>query len=175
MSFLPKCKNVLDIGCGQGEAQRMFRSYGIRYSGVNVGDDFKIARSLGRNVFECDFNFLPKFWDNTFDLVWARHTLEHSPFPLLTLMEFHRVAKRWLCIILPNPDYFGWVGKNHYSVLPRQQARWLMRRAGWKVMWTEYTEYEFRFVCQKEPRIGSEGWAVSPVPNKVYEDDRDGA
>lgn len=173
-SYLPNCKSVLDIGCGQGDAQELFQTYGMSYIGITVGEDFKIGRKAGKTVYDIDFNFLPDFWTDKFDLVWARHSLEHSPFPLLSLMEFHRVSKKWLCLILPNPDHFSYIGRNHYSVLPAQQARWLLRRAGWKIMWKEITETELRFICEKKPRLGHEGYAQSPLPGKIYEEDRDG-
>lgn len=172
--FLPNCNSVLDVGAGMGDAEEMFKRLGMEYTGISIGSDWKEARENNKSIYNVDFNFMPEEWSAKFDLVWARHSLEHSPFPLLTLMEFHRVSQKWLCLILPNPEHFGWVGRNHYSVLPKQQARWLLRRAGWKIVWREYTDTEFRFICKKEPRISSEGWSVNPVPNNVYEDDRDG-
>ena len=42
-----------------------------------------------------DYNFL-EYPDNSFDLVFSRHSLEHSPFPVLTLMEWYRVARDFM-------------------------------------------------------------------------------
>ena len=122
------------------------------------------------NVLNMDFSFL-EFEDDMFDCVISRHSLEHSPMPILTLMEWHRVAKSYLCLVMPNPSKFGYVGKNHYAVMPKQQIKWLLRRAGWRILETEYTEDEFRFLCLKFPVIGYEGYAPIPLPPKIYLED----
>lgn|SRR5574341_341495 len=169
--FLPECKSVLDVGCGEGYAQELFERYGISYYGISLGEDFRTAKKLGKNVGKCDFNFL----DNVGcpDLIFSRHTLEHSPFPILTLMEWHEKANKWLCLVMPNPDHFTYIGRNHYSVAYPQQIRWWLRRAGWRILWRQVTAEEYRFICKKENRISSEGWAEEPLPNEVYEQDRD--
>lgn len=170
--FLPECKSVLDVGCGEGYAQQLFENHGIHYYGISLGEDFETALNLDKNVGKYDFNFL-NVVAGVYDLIFSRHTLEHSPFPLLTLMEWHRVAKSWLCLVMPNPDHFTYIGRNHYSVAPAQQVRWWLRRAGWRVLWREVTEHEYRFICKKETRAGYEGWADAPLLNEVYENDRD--
>ena len=86
-------------------------------------------------------------------LIWyfPRHSLEHSPMPLLTLMEWHRVARQYLMLIVPNPDYYTYIGKNHYAVMDKQQLSWLLRRAGWRVVAKDFSEFtELRFLCNKE-------------------------
>jgi ubiquinone/menaquinone biosynthesis C-methylase UbiE len=165
-------KSVLDIGAGQGMCEGMFKRYGVKYTGVALGADVAKAQVLGRNVIEMDFHFLD-YPDDSFDLVFARHVLEHSPMPLLALMEWHRVSKRNLMLVLPNPDHYGYIGRNHYSVMERHQARWLLRRAGWRIIKKEYTDTEYRFLCAKMPILGYEGWATSPLPHSVYAEDRD--
>lgn len=146
---LHECKSVLDVGCGVGYAQAMFGSLSIPYTGVCLGKDYLVAKLRKRNVYNYDFNFLP-FEDGSFDLVFSRHSLEHSPMPLLSLMEWRRVAKQWLCLILPDPAYWGWAGQNHYSVMNDVQARYLIARAGWKVIWFEQKQNELHYMCEKE-------------------------
>lgn len=77
--------------------------------------------------------FLP-FDDNEFDLIFARHVLEHSPFPIITLMEWHRVAKKkgWMCLVAPAPHYWLSGGRNHYSIVPLKNLEWWLRRSGWE-------------------------------------------
>jgi SAM-dependent methyltransferase len=90
------------------------------------------------------------FDSESFDLVYSRHSLEHSPFPLLTLMEWHRIAKHWLLVILPNPEHYGWAGKNHYGVMNWEQAEYFLDRSGWKVIWDDKSEpSEIRLMCAK--------------------------
>lgn len=153
ISLMPTCKSVLDVGCGEGFMRPMFDAYGVEYTGVALGVDVTNAKASGHNVLWMDFNFL-EFPDKSFDLICSRHSLEHSPFPLLTLMEWHRVARAWLLLILPTPKYFQWGGRNHYGMMSASQARFLMDRAGWKVLWEDMSdEREFRFMCEKFDRV----------------------
>ena len=168
------CKSVLDVGCGATAiAHPLFRDAGAEsYTGISLGEDAILAQSRGENVLDMDMSFL-NFPNDNFDMVWCRHTFEHSPMPLLTLMEFHRVSKNWLCLIVPNPDYFTYVGRNHYAVSNPRQLVWLLRRAGWKPILIELNSKEFRFLCQKQPRISYEGYADEPLNHNIYRFERD--
>lgn len=145
---------VLDVGCGQGFCQPIFESLGFAYTGVTLGDDYDVARGLGRNVLQADFTFLDMLENKSFDVVFSRHSLEHSTMPLLTLMEWERVAQSYLCLVLPRPSYWTWVGRNHYAMMSASQARFLLDRAGWKPVWEDNTDlHEFRFMCEKVYRV----------------------
>lgn len=171
--YLSRVRNVLDIGCGMvAIAESSFKDLNIEYTGITLGNEVQSARRLGKNVLKMDMNFL-EFGDDSFDAIFARHVLEHSPMALLTLMEWHRVSRHYLFLVSPTPEGYGYIGRNHYSVMHRQQLRWLLRRAGWKVINSQHTMDEFRFVCEKMPIIGYEGWAEAPLPPKIYEADRD--
>jgi SAM-dependent methyltransferase len=146
------CKSVLDVGCGQAFLQPDFEKLEIEYIGVTLGEDYKVALKKGYNVYRQDFSFLD-FPDKSFDLVWARHSLEHSFSPLISLMEWHRVARSWLCLIAPTPEYWGWAGRNHISIAPQEQLEFLLARAGWGIIWTDFSdERELRFVAEKRAR-----------------------
>lgn len=140
-SRLAGCGSVLDVGCGEGFCQPMFEKFGIQYTGICLGPDFSSALIAGRNVLKMDFNFLD-FEDDTFDLVFSRHSLEHSPMPLLTLMEWRRVAKNWLGLVVPAPEHYTFEGQNHYSVMTLPQALAILPRAGWHVMWSDTKNME---------------------------------
>lgn len=164
---------VLDIGCGaEAFVEPFFKERNIYYAGVSLGDDYITARAADKEVYDMDMSFLD-FWDDTYDLIWARHVLEHSPMPLLTLMEWHRVSSKYLCLIVPNPDYFTAAGRNHYSVFSARHIAWLLRRAGWKIVNYDPQEQEFRFLCRKEPRIGYEGYAELPLSTAIHEYERE--
>lgn len=158
MSRMPTCHSVLDVGCGTGFCQPMFESWGTSYEGVCLGEDYIEAKRLGRNVSRMDFNFLD-YPNDSFDLVFSRHSIEHSFSPLLSMMEWRRVAKSWLGIVVPAPEHYGFVGKNHYYVLNRAQWENLLVHAGWKPIWTDinYGEdgvpWEYWLMCQKSERI----------------------
>ena len=150
---LDKCESVLDVGCGSGFCMSMFEDFGIDYFGITLGEDFKKSPFESDKIFSCDFSFV--CWDdNAIDLIFSRHSLEHSPMPLLTLMEWHRVAKKYLCLIMPKPEAFGFGGRNHYSVLTIEQIKFLLDRSGWEIMWQNHEiPEEYRFMCKKVPRV----------------------
>lgn len=136
MSKLTTCHSVLDVGCGQGMCQPMFERWGASYEGIALGEDVIKAQALGRNVKRMDFSFLD-YADKSFDLIFARHSLEHSPMPLLTLMEWARVGTNWLGVVVPAPEWYGYSGRNHYSVMNMDQLRNVLDVAGWRVLWED--------------------------------------
>lgn len=148
-------KTVLDVGCGEGFCQPLFEEYDLTYKGYAIGDDVGKAKEQDRNVYEADFHFLPDS-ANSWDLIFARHALEHSPMPLIALMEWHRVARYNLILVLPKPKFWLFVGRNHYSVVTASQARFLLDRSGWKIIEEDHEhEWEYRFLCEKTDRIFS--------------------
>jgi len=115
-------KKVLDIGCASQFCRKPF----VNWFAMNyTGQDYLMDGS--------DFSFLP-YGDGEFDLIFARHVLEHSPMPLLTLMEWHRVCKQYALIILPAPEYWQTFGRNHYYVLSKENWWNLFDVAGWKIV-----------------------------------------
>ena len=110
------------------------------YTGVALGPDVIPAQNAGYNVKRMDFNFL-EYEDKSFDMVFSRHSLEHSPMPLLSLMEWSRVAVNYLGVILPAPEHYTYEGLNHYSVMasPMQFVA-VAARGNWKPIWTDIKE-----------------------------------
>ena len=124
-------KTVLDVGCATGFCKPLFAQIGIYdWTGITRGEDYEITKAMGLEVHDEDMSFLP-FKNASFDLIFARHVLEHSPFPVITLMEWQRVSKHWLYLIAPAPDYWTYAGRNHYSMMNNVQIDWILKRAGW--------------------------------------------
>jgi SAM-dependent methyltransferase len=142
MSRMTTCHSVLDVGCGLGFCQPLFENWKVSYEGIAIGEDVVNGRALGRNVKRMDFSFLD-YPDNSFDLIFSRHSLEHSPMPLLTLMEWGRVSANWLGLVLPAPEWYTYKGRNHYSVMNLEQALQMLNSAGWHVMWQDVKEMLF--------------------------------
>ena len=139
----------LDIGCGDGFCKPMAEDVGLKWSGVTIGSEYLDLKNNGFDVYNADMTFLP-FHNNSFDLLMAFHVLEHSPFPLITLMEWHRVAKTYLCIVLPTPEFWTYAGRNHYSVMEKEHFRWIAKRAGWRLIWEDSIKQEYRFMLAKD-------------------------
>lgn len=165
MSRMTTCKSVLDLGCGTGFCQPMFEKWGVSYEGVCLGEDYMTALEKGRSVKRMDFSFLDHE-DKSFDLLFSRHSLEHSPMPLLTLMEWARVSRYWLGIILPHPDWYGYKGRNHYSVMNHEQVHNLLDNAGWKVLWSDVDKLPFK-KNEDEPAVpvNHEFWLMCEKKN----------
>lgn len=88
--------NVLDVGCGSTKEH-------FPLEGKNI-----ISMSIERTNFNkeildyvCDAHFLP-FKDNSFDVVYCGHTLEHCDSPLIVLHELKRVAKQKIMLKVPS-------------------------------------------------------------------------
>jgi SAM-dependent methyltransferase len=162
MSRMTTCHSVLDVGCGTGFCQPLFEKWGVEYKGIALGEDVLQAQSLGRNVSRMDFSFLD-YPDNHVDLIFSRHSLEHSPMPLLTLMEWNRVSTNWLGIVLPAPEWYTFRGRNHYGVMLIEQVENLLDVAGWNPLWknvdvlppdldkpNEVKPHEYWIMCEKK-------------------------
>jgi len=157
---------VLDVGCGTGFCADKFQELGFQYYGITASyADYKEARDQDRNVRIGDMSYIPKD-DESFDLVFARHVLEHSPFPIITLMEWWRVSKKYLLLVAPAPDYWGWGGKNHYSIANKDQLWWWLRRAGWKVVQDrDFTTSDNAFVKHYADNVKRMRDGESPIPH----------
>jgi SAM-dependent methyltransferase len=129
---------VLDVGCGQGLAAEAFEKAGAVWQGTVLGEDVNVCRQKGLRVEAVDQSFMPGGWSERFDLVWARHVLEHSPFPLLTLAEYHRVLKRGghAYIEVPDPGTSARheTNPNHYSVFTPDAWLHLLTRSGFTIL-----------------------------------------
>lgn len=128
---------ILDVGCGQGVALRQFAELQVTVIGIGLGPDVKLCRENGFAAAEMDQSFL-NCETRMFDLVWARHVLEHSPFPLFTLTEYHRVLKPGglLYVEVPAPDTIcnHEANPNHYSVMGTKMWQALFKRSGFTVI-----------------------------------------
>ena len=132
---LDSSKKILDIGCGQGYGMLKFVELGCTdVGGLTLStDDAEAARLRGFDVVEEDMSF-QSAEDGTYDVLFARHSLEHSPYPLLTLLEFNRILKSGglVYIEMPSPQCTRALEEydNHYAIMGPQQWRALMIRAG---------------------------------------------
>ena len=104
-----KDQSILDVGCGQGYALTKFKEAGFtNLQGITMSDeDVKATQDKGFTCQKMDQSFMT-FENESFDFLFVRHCLEHSPFPYFTLGEFRRVLKTGgkIYIEMPAPDNF---------------------------------------------------------------------
>lgn len=161
--------NVLDVGCGQGFCRDYFQSRGIPWKGITVGKDYDVCQAKGLSVYNNHVTFI-SLGDGTVDTVFARHVLEHSPFPILTLMEWKRVAVRYLVLVYPAYEYWGVGGRNHYNVLDKERLWYNLTRAGWwpiheeNVMTTD-SLFDNQYPSREHPE---EKYPGAPIPIEYW-------
>jgi SAM-dependent methyltransferase len=114
---LSKAK-ILDAGCGQGVALEIFTAKGASPIGITFGQDYLICKDKGFEVYEMDQSFLD-FQPQFIDIIWCRHAIEHSLFPLFTLEGFHEVLRDdgilYVEVPAPSTSAFHEKNPNHYS------------------------------------------------------------
>ncbi len=127
---------ILDVGCGQGPALQHFRNAGANAKGITLNQtDVDVCQAKGFDVCRMDQSFL-EFEPESFDIVWARHVIEHSVIPLFTLREFNRVLKKngMLYLEVPGADTdagHAW-NANHYSVFSKNSWFSLLAKSGFE-------------------------------------------
>lgn len=113
-----------------------FRQRGCIATGVTLNDtDLAACRAQGFDVRKMDQSFL-EFGDGSFDVVWARHVVEHSIMPYYTLVEFRRVLRPGGFLYLEVPGVTAVKhehNRNHYSVLGQEMWLALLERSGFSV------------------------------------------
>jgi SAM-dependent methyltransferase len=143
---------ILDVGCSFGYVVEAGRRLGLSSAGVDVSSyAVEVCRRRGLEVFFGSLDAQP-FPDGHFDLVLARHVLEHTPQPAVALREIRRVltAEGLLLLAVPNLTYWkGLVrrrtgryfrpddlGCQHYVYYTRRTIRRLLEAHGFEVLVT---------------------------------------
>lgn len=166
---LPKDARILDLGCGPGyfldemKAREYTNILGITLS----EDDIKICKDKGHETRQFDISFLPHhdgFEDESVDFIFLRHALEHSPYPIFTLMEHNRVLKQggkiYIEVPAPDCDRKHELNPNHYSILGANQLAALLTRVGFDINKFNTLEFDLNIT-------DSEGNS-NPVKEKYY-------
>lgn len=135
---LSKETKILDVGCGQGLALKQFEEAGLDVTGITLNkEDYEICKSKNYDVYQMDQSFL-SFENESFDIIWARHVLEHSFFPIYTLTEFSRVLKPdgFVYVELPLPGQVTRqeTNPNHYSIFSIEVWREVFKKANLNII-----------------------------------------
>jgi SAM-dependent methyltransferase len=139
---LPKEAVIMDMGSGPGYFLDEMKSRGYsNLTGVTLSPgDVQNCESKGHSVRKYDLSFIPQkdgWYDESVDFIFCRHSLEHSPYPIFTLMEYNRLLKQGskMYIEVPAPDCerkFEF-NPNHYSIFGHNQLIALLQRTGFSV------------------------------------------
>ena len=135
--LFPHPKTILVVGCGSGrEAGILARSFGAETVGIDIGDSFAFDHegSAPARLETMDARALA-YSDQSFDLVYSFHALEHIPEPERALAEMARVLKPDGHFIIGTPNrsrLFGYLNAPHplRMKLKWNIGDWRMRLAG---------------------------------------------
>jgi 2-polyprenyl-3-methyl-5-hydroxy-6-metoxy-1,4-benzoquinol methylase len=110
---------LLDIGCGNGRFLQRMRAIGWNVQGVefNAGA-VGVCRRDGLEVFHGDIE-AAAFADNSFDVITARHVIEHVPDPHSFMREIARLLKPGGRLLVRTPNSLAlarpWFGTEWYA------------------------------------------------------------
>ena len=159
---LPKNAKVLDLGCGPGYFLDEMKKRGYTdITGVTLSPgDIKICEDKGHKIAKYDLSFIPQkdgYHDESVDFIFLRHALEHSPYPIFSLMEYNRILKQGakIYIEVPAPDCerrHEW-NLNHYSILGEQQLLALLNRTGFDVNVLNSIEFDLGIADQPNGEV----------------------
>jgi SAM-dependent methyltransferase len=157
---LPKNSKILDLGCGPGYFLDEMKTRGYTdLTGVTLSPgDIKICEEKGHTIKKYDLSFIPQsegYFDESVDFVFLRHALEHSPYPIFSLMEYNRILKQFgkIYIEVPQPgcERKHETNLNHYSILGQDQLAALIVRTGFNIDRFENFEFDVTFPNDADP------------------------
>ena len=128
-------------------------------TGVTLSiEDIKICENKGHTIKQFDLSFLPQregYYEESVDFIFLRHALEHSPYPIFSLIEYNRILKQhgkiYIEVPQPNCDRKHEENLNHYSILGQNQLAALITRTGFNIDRFENFEFDITFPNSEDP------------------------
>jgi len=157
---LPKDAHILDLGSGPGYFldEMKDREYTNTHGVTLSPGDIAICEGKGHAIKKYDLSFLPQkdgYYDESVDFIFLRHALEHSPYPIFSLMEYNRVLKQgskiYIEVPAPDGDRKHEFNLNHYSILGHNQLAALLIRCGFNIDSFNNLEFELNVPNPKNP------------------------
>ncbi len=120
LEAIPKSgiRTVLDVGLGYGHHSVYFADRGFQVTGITTHCTAALQRLAETKRFtfrQMDMHWLD-FEDETFDLVWSHHSLEHTFSPMLALREWLRVLKKEGLLAVTVPPHKAEIVSGHFNV-----------------------------------------------------------
>ena len=108
LEFAPHAERMLDVGCSAGYVLAAADSLGLTPTGIDItAYTTKLAKDRGYASATASLTELP-FADRSFDIVTAKHTLEHVDVPKRGVSELFRVLKPGGVVLVVVPDAAYW-------------------------------------------------------------------
>lgn len=153
LEFAPQARQVLDVGCSAGYVLAAAQRLGLHGTGIDIAAfSASLSKERGFDAATASLTELP-FRDGSFDVVTAKHTLEHVRVPKQGAAEVARVLRPggvafivvpdsayWRCGLAPRsgkyfrPAELGWQHHVYYSI---ENLSRLLRDAGLEVVSTD--------------------------------------
>ena len=171
---LAKDAAILDMGCGPGYFLDAMKDRGYtNVTGVTLSPgDIKTCEDKGHTIKKYDLTFLPQkdgYYDESVDFIFLRQALEHSPYPIFTLMEYNRVLKQGskIYIEVPAPDCERKheFNPNHYSILGANQLAALLLRCGFDIDQFNNLEFDLKSPDPEDPENADK---IKTMKEKYY-------
>jgi len=160
---------ILDLGCGPGYFLDEMKSRGYTdVTGVTLSPgDIALCENKGHKIKQYDLSFLPQtdgYYDESVDFLFLRHALEHSPYPIFSLMEYNRILKQgskiYIEVPAPGCERKHEFNPNHYSILTNDMLVALLYRTGFTI--DTFNDLVFTL------NLPSENNTYKPVKEKFY-------
>jgi len=157
---LAKDAHILDLGCGPGYFLDNMKERGYtNVTGVTLSPgDQQTCIAKGHTIKGYDLSFLPQkdgYYDESVDFIFLRHALEHSPYPIFSLMEYNRILKQgskiYIEVPAPDCDRKHEFNPNHYSILGHTQLTALLIRCGFNIDTFNNLEFDLNIPNPEDP------------------------
>lgn len=139
MLNLPMQKIVLDVGCGDGFGEALWKKHGYEWFGCTIGHEIDVLGSDNVYYVEMHSPAIEKFANHQ-GVLFARHVLEHSPFPAIPLYNWRGLAD-YIYVIVPAPGELSLRDNRHLSVFDHRVWTKLFRFIGYDIVNFKYVEY----------------------------------